>query len=138
MSKGITLFCRLKQLYKMVSLSATGTVVLLTSQFFSHTVNHQSKWKYQDLAPALRLADLEVSVLLHNLVKTSSLFLNCYCFVSWLFVYCNFCNKMHQNPSFRKVWFQVSLKWKENCVPYYIKKLACHLTQLTQVSVIRL
>lgn len=46
MSKGITLFCRLKQLYKMVSLSAAGTVALLTSPFFSNAVKDQSKQIY--------------------------------------------------------------------------------------------
>lgn len=78
MSKGITLFCRLKQLYKMVSLSAAGTVVLLTSPFFLMLSNISLNGNIRIQHYSLRLADSEVSVLLYDLVKALSFFLNCY------------------------------------------------------------
>lgn len=79
MSKGITLFCRLKQLYEMVSLSAAGTVVFLTSPFFflvlsNISLNGNIRIQHYNL----RLADSEVSILLYNLVNASSFLLNCY------------------------------------------------------------
>lgn len=78
MSEGITLFCRLKQLYKMVSLSATRTVVLLTSPFFLMLSNISLNGNIRIQHYSLRLADSEVSVLLYGVVKASSFFQNFY------------------------------------------------------------
>lgn len=133
MSKGITLFCRLKQLYKMVSLSAAGTVVLLTSPFFLMLSNTSLNGNSRIQHYSLRLADQELSGLLCDLVSVVFLPDLLFSFMWQLFVFCDLCNKMNTSPDFRKSCFLIILRWKEKYV-HYLNKVA-PLDTVTQASV---